>query len=79
MCAPCFVISGPKWEVGERTQNETRRRRLETRRRPPEIDFRRTTRRLLEYTGHWLVDINLIFGIVELSQFTGGFRALATD
>ena len=31
------------------------------------------------YTGHWLVDINLIFGIGELSQFTGGFRALAMD
>ena len=38
VCAPRFVISGPKWEVGDRTQNETRRRRLETRRRPPEID-----------------------------------------
>ena len=31
------------------------------------------------YTGHCLVDINLIFGLGELSQFTGGFRALAMD
>ena len=28
---------------------------------------------------YYVVDINLIFGIGELSQLTGGFRALAMD